>query len=183
MARSRKQYSSADSVVKTKFEHMFKERCKAQLRKMKCRELPDKCSIFGSVVLDPKSSSQCIGYIRGFVHFLLDYKGNDDSLLVFYPKTPKGTITVSDQAAAHYLMSRMGKKGEPLLDKQVRSKESKSTIQNIPIYGSEYWNILSYLISRNIGIFFLIKYWNILNITCELTMLRCCFPCKHRTNP
>lgn len=90
MARSRKQYSSADSVVKTKFEHMFKERCKAQLRKMKYRELPDEYSIFGSIVLDPKSSSQYIGYIRGFVHFLLDYKGNDDSLLVFYPKTTKG---------------------------------------------------------------------------------------------
>jgi len=100
-----KKCSSPDSVVATKHKEMPNQRCQAQLQKMQIPEENDECSIYGGITLDKKSKDHCIGFIRGFVQFLLDHKGCDDSLVAFCPKTKKGSVTVSAEAASLYLIN------------------------------------------------------------------------------
>ena len=44
--------------------------------------------------------------LRSFVKFLLDFPTTefDDSLIMFYPYTPKGTVTVEDRAVHYFLL-------------------------------------------------------------------------------
>lgn len=122
----KKKHSSPDSVVATVHEEVFKQRCQAQLQKSKIPEEDEDWVVCGSIVLNKKPQQQHIGCIRGFVQFLLANKGHDDSLVAFYPRTKKGTVTVSDKAASCCLMSRMQKRKErPCWTKRQVSREGE----------------------------------------------------------
>ena len=117
----RRIYRTAFSVVSMNRETEFERRCQKALNDNRLKATPDPLPILGSAVLELESSVPTyMSKIRHFVKFLLDVKLFDDSLLLFYPYTPKGSVTCQDKAVSYFLLSMFGKKGEPLLDFQVR---------------------------------------------------------------
>jgi len=118
---SKRKYRTALSVVPIKREDEFNRRCQSALLKNKIQAATQPLSILGSAVLEKKTSVPTyMAKIRNFVKFLLDFPVFDDSLLLFYPYTPKGSVTCEDKAVSYFLLSMHGKQGAPLLDLDVR---------------------------------------------------------------
>ena len=114
-------YRTALSVVPKTKETLFTQRCKDQLQRMNIAEAEEEVPILGTTVLaEPSSVPTYMAKLRGFVAFLLEVPLFDDSLIIFYPKTPRGIVTVEDKAVSLFLLSKYGKKGDQLKDLQVR---------------------------------------------------------------
>lgn len=119
-----------------KREQLFKTRCEAQLEKMNVRATTEAIPILGTSVLCPKTvHGQYIPKLRAFVGFLLDNPQFDDSLIIFYPYTPKGIVTCQDVAVSLFLLSKTGRKGSPLKDLHVRSEFSQAFVSNTEHFG------------------------------------------------
>jgi len=116
----KKIYSTPLSVVSMARQNHFDTRCKAQLQKSNLIATTDPFPIFGSAVLEtPSSVPTYMAKLRAFVTFMLDNPQYDDSLILFYPYTPKGTVTCDEKATSHFLLSMFGTKGDPLRDMEV----------------------------------------------------------------
>lgn len=119
---NRKKYRDKNSVVTIAHEPLFKLRCEAQLRLMEIEPTTDELPIFGTLNLHEKSiDGQYMPKLRVFVAFLLDNKEFDDSLVLFYPFSPKGVVTCQDKPVSLCLLSKTGTKGTPLKDTNVSS--------------------------------------------------------------
>ena len=127
MARS-KYGDRFQSVVTKSQEEAFISRCRSQLEKMGLQETEEEQPIFGAAVLDNKSKSAYIAKLRRFVEFLMAHSVFDDSLVLFYPKTPRGMITCEDKAASYFLLSVYTKEGDIVRDTDVRWLYRVSTI-------------------------------------------------------
>lgn len=76
--------------------------------------------IFGTLTLTKKTiDGQYMPKLRALVAFLLDHTEFDESLILFYPYTPKGIVTCQDKPVALCLLSKTGEKGTPLRDTNV----------------------------------------------------------------
>jgi hypothetical protein len=103
-------------------EQIFNTRCAAELRKRNITATTEKLPILGTRVLgDSTKQGQYIPKLRSLVAFLLDNPQYDDSLILFYPYTPKGIVTCQDLPVSLFLLSKTGVAGSPLKDIHVRS--------------------------------------------------------------
>ena len=105
-----------------KREQTFQTRCEAQLKRMNIKATTEALPILGTSVLCLKTvHGQYIPKLRAFVGFLLDNPQFDESLIIFYPYTPKGIVTCQDIAVSLFLLSKTGPRGSLLKDIHVRS--------------------------------------------------------------
>lgn len=88
----------------------------AQLTKLGLAPTTTPVPILGTRRLDRKSKDAYLARLRKFIQFLLLHPQFDDSLVMFYPYTPKGTVNVEDKAVAAFLLSMFGEKGKPVND-------------------------------------------------------------------
>ena len=115
----RKKYNKSQ-IVTDFWLDQFNSRCLAQLQKMNIEPTDTALPILGTTVLEePTSVPTYMAKIRAFVRFLLLNPDYDESLVVFYPYTPKGTVTCQEIAVCHFVLSKFREKGEPLKDQQV----------------------------------------------------------------
>ena len=108
------------NVVMDRMHDRFNQHCLDALAKQKLKPTTTKINILGTAVLEePTSVPMHLAKIRSFVHFLLVNPQCDDSLPVFCPCTPAGTVTVQQSAVCHFLISKFRMAREPLVDFQV----------------------------------------------------------------
>ena len=119
MVHSRKKYISSP-VVTERVYNKFVKICKEQLEQMGLTETSEAIPILGTAVLDQKNSvSTYLAKLRAFCSFLISNPQYHASLVIFYPFTPKGTVTCQERAVSHFLLSKFGDKGTPLEDLNV----------------------------------------------------------------
>jgi len=117
MPRFHKQYAEDKQVWKDSKWGLFRQRCLAQLTRMNLVPSPEPIPIFGTSLLEDKTVGSYMGKLRGFVNdFLLPNPQYDDSLVLFYPYTPKSSVTCSALAISHFTLSKFGTRGQPLKD-------------------------------------------------------------------
>ena len=93
---------------------------------MKIKPLKQKRPILGTKVLDEKYSVPTyLAKLRAFVKFLLQHPTFNDSLIVFFPYTPKGKAVCEDRAVSMFMISKTLPKGSPVVDMEV-----SNTFQN-----------------------------------------------------
>jgi hypothetical protein len=118
----RKIYRHKYSVVTIANEPLFKLRCDVKLQSMGITPTTEALPILGTLnLVDKSKEGQYIPKLRTIVAFLLDQTEYDESLILFYPYTPKGIVTCQDKPVALCLLSKMGTKGTPLEDTNVKS--------------------------------------------------------------
>jgi len=92
----------------------------APLEKVSIVPMETAIPILGTSVLQKETSVPTyLARLRAFVSFLLVHPDYDESLAVFYPFTPKGTVTCQETAVSHFLLSKFAAKGTLLEDLQV----------------------------------------------------------------
>jgi hypothetical protein len=107
-------------VVKDSDYAEFEKRCKDQLEKWGRKPTNKKIPILGTRPLDKASSrGTYLSKLRCFADFLMANPEYDESLVLLYAYTPKGTVTCEETAVANFLLSKFGEKGSPLLDSEV----------------------------------------------------------------
>jgi hypothetical protein len=114
---NKKKYRSTEALVPVSKEAEFIRRCKEQLAKTNTSEAEEETPILGTSVLGDKTvQAAYMPKIRAFVDFLMENPQFDDSLVLFYNKTPKGTVTCQDIPVSYFLFSMLGEKSTPLKD-------------------------------------------------------------------
>ena len=110
-----KRLCSKCAVVKDKFYDVFKERCDSALEKIGLHPENEPVPLLGSRPLDGLSTSACTSRIHKFVSFCI-VEGYDESLLPFYPFTPKGTVSAEERAMVAFLHTMFTPIDEPVVD-------------------------------------------------------------------
>jgi hypothetical protein len=117
-----KKYRHDLAVVSMKNEQLFKTRCEAELSRLGIQPTTESLPILGTNVLgDKTTAASYMPKLRALVEFLLSTKRFEDSLILFYDKTPKGVVTCEDKAVSLFILSMFGKKGTVLKDFHVRA--------------------------------------------------------------
>jgi len=71
------------------------------------------------VLQEGTSDVTYLAKLRALVKFFMNFDTYDESLVLFYPYTPKGVISCDDKAISHFLLYEMGAKGSDLVDIEV----------------------------------------------------------------
>ena len=124
MVQLKTKYSKHE-LVSDRMYDTFVRRCQSELTKRKLTPTNVAIPILGTKAIDGGRKTY-IQRLRGFVSFLMANSQYDDSLVVFYPYSPKGTVVCQDVAVSHYILSKCNEKGTPLID-----------LQNNPVSDSE----------------------------------------------
>jgi hypothetical protein len=103
-------------VVPIRMQDVFDTRCKEALKNHGLTATTTAVPLLGTRQLDPKSTEAYTSRLRSFVQFLLLHPQFDDSLLMFFPYLPKGSISVEDKAVEAFLISKFTPTGTPLVD-------------------------------------------------------------------
>jgi len=113
MPNGRKKYNQS-LVVTDRMYDTFNARCVAALEKVSIVPMETAIPILGTSVLQKETSVPTyLARLRAFVSFLLVHPDYDESLAVFYPFTPKGTVTCQETAVSHFLLSKFEAKARP----------------------------------------------------------------------
>ena len=113
-AAYRRQYSKS-TIVKDKDYDLFVSSCNDELNRLGLQPLQRPNPLLGSRPLHKKSVERYTTHCRRFVEFALK-EGWKESLLPFYPYTPKGTVTIEKDAMVAFLYAMYTKKGDPVVD-------------------------------------------------------------------
>lgn len=114
-----KEYGSANDVVPLLMEAAFKTRCEAALNALNLQATATAIPILGSSPAEGGRSTY-ISRLRSFVKFLLNTTSqHDESLLLFYPHTPQGSVTVEVEAATAFLHWRFTSVNKDVKDMHV----------------------------------------------------------------
>ena len=124
------------NVVPDALYESFKDRCNNALAKLGLEPTQTALPLLGTRPLDKKSVQAYTGRIRRLVAFLLR-EGYDQSLLPFYPYTPKGTVTVEEEAMVAFLYAVYTPFGEVVHNMHSRPLKNP---QNEEILGMGVWN-------------------------------------------
>ena len=135
-APSRSTYNKSN-VVPDKLYPAFEKCCLHALNDLKLKPTTRPMPLLGTRPLDRKSTSAYTQRIRKFVAFALT-EGFYDSLLPFYPFTPKGTVSVDQEAMIAFIYSVYSAKGEPVFD--MHEKPVMNARGESQILGLGSWN-------------------------------------------
>ncbi len=95
----------------------FNNMCIAALAQPRITPTTIPIKILGTKSLSPNARDSYLSRLRMLVQFLLHEKDFDDSLAIFYPFTPKGTITVQVEAVEMFMLSKYTPKGGIVIDR------------------------------------------------------------------
>ena len=105
-------------IVTNRMYDEFNRCCLNALQKMNLQPTETGLPILGTSVLSEKTSVPTyLAKLHAFLQFLLVNPQYDDSLVLFYPYTPKGTVTCDEKAICHFLLSKFGEKGKLLMSR------------------------------------------------------------------
>ena len=116
---------------------VFNLHCEKALEAMGLQPTTAAIPVLGTRRLDEESENTYYSRLRGYMQFLLQQKDFDESLLLFYPYTPKGTVSCQEESVAYFILSKYGTKGEPVKDLQgnvIRTEDGS------PILAMGGWN-------------------------------------------
>ena len=113
-AMGRKQYQRSEVVKDCQYEK-FESICVKELKKLGLQSTDVALPLLGSRPLDPKSRHNYLCCLRRFVAFCMA-SGFYESLLPFYPYTPKGTVAAEEKAVVGFIFAVYVPVGEPVVD-------------------------------------------------------------------
>ena len=115
-AYQRPKVYSTNAVVRDEDLAVFESRCAKAFKEMDMEPSKESISIFGNRPLDGGTDNNYLSKLRRFVIFLLDIKKYDESLLIFHPNCPKGTVACQAEAVSDFLYVAMAEVGKSACD-------------------------------------------------------------------